>query len=65
LGDEPTQLFKLAYVTKGRLRHTQEETKQATKALKKVQEVVIEQLQVAQQEKVSLQTKFEEEKAQI
>jgi VIT1/CCC1 family predicted Fe2+/Mn2+ transporter len=44
---------------------TQEEIEQATEALKKVQEVLIEKHSVAQQEKDDLQTKFEEEKAQI
>jgi hypothetical protein len=43
LGDEPTQLRRLADVTEARLHHAQEETEQATEALKKVQEVVIEQ----------------------
>jgi VIT1/CCC1 family predicted Fe2+/Mn2+ transporter len=51
--------------TEAHLRRAQEETEQATEALKQVQKVVIEQCRVAQQEKVSLQTKFEEEKAQI
>jgi hypothetical protein len=50
-------------VVEAHLRHTQEETKQATQALKKVQGVLLEQRRVAEQEKVSLQTKFEEEKA--
>jgi hypothetical protein len=65
LGDEPTQLRRLADATEARLRHTQEEIEQATQALKQVQEVIVEQCRVAEQEKVSLQTKFEEEKAQI
>jgi ornithine cyclodeaminase/alanine dehydrogenase-like protein (mu-crystallin family) len=65
LGDEPTQLHRLADATEAHLRHAQEETEQATEALKKVQKVVIEQRRVAQQEKAALQTKFEEEKAQI
>jgi hypothetical protein len=65
LGDEPAQLCRLADATEARLRHAQEETEQATEALKQVQKVVIEQRRVAQQEKASLQTKFEEEKAQI
>jgi len=47
------------------LHPTQEEIEQITKALNKVQKVVIEQCRVVQQEKVSLQTTFEEEKAQI
>jgi hypothetical protein len=42
LGGEPTQLRRLANVTEARLHCTQEETEQATKALKKVQKVVIE-----------------------
>jgi hypothetical protein len=65
LGDEPTQLHRLADATEAHLRRAQEETEQATEALKQVKKVVIEKHRVAQQEKVSLQTKFEEEKAQI
>jgi hypothetical protein len=52
-------------VTEAHLRRAQEETEQATQALKQVQEVLVEQCRLAEQEKVSLQTKFEEEKAQI
>jgi hypothetical protein len=52
-------------VTEDRLQRAQEETKQATQALKQVQEVLVEQCRLAEQEKVSLQTKFEGEKAQI
>jgi hypothetical protein len=65
LGDEPAQLRRLADATEAHLRRAQEETEQATEALKQVQKVVIEKRRVAQQEKASLQTKFEEEKAQI
>jgi parvulin-like peptidyl-prolyl isomerase len=65
LGDEPTQLRRLANAAEAHLRRTQEETEHATEALKQVQTVVIEQRRAAQQEKVSLQTKFEEEKSQI
>jgi hypothetical protein len=43
LGDELAQLRRLANVTKARLHHTQEEIEQATHALNKVKEVVIEQ----------------------
>jgi hypothetical protein len=59
LGDEPAQLRRLADATEARLRHAREEIEKATQALKKVQEVVIEQCQVVEQEKVSLQTNFE------
>jgi hypothetical protein len=52
-------------VTEAHLRHAQEEKEQAMVALKQAQEAVIEQRRIAQQEKASLQSKFEEEKAQI
>jgi hypothetical protein len=50
-------------VVKARLRRTQEEIEQDTQALKQVQGVIVEQRRVAKHEKVSLQAKFEEEKA--
>jgi hypothetical protein len=65
LGDEPAQLHRLADAVEARLRRAQEETEQATQALKQVQGVLVEQCRVAEQEKVSLQAKFEEEKAQM
>jgi chromosome segregation ATPase len=65
LGDEPTQLRRIVDATEARLRRAQEEKEQATVALKQAQEEVVEQCRVAQQEKDDLQTKFEEEKAQI
>ena len=65
MGGEPTQLRRVADVIEARLHFTQEEIEQATKALKKVQKLIIDKRRVAQQEKVSLQANFEEEKAQI
>jgi hypothetical protein len=65
LGDEPAQLRRLADATEARLRRAQEETEQATQALKQVQGVLVEQCRLAEQEKVSLQMKFEKEKTQI
>jgi hypothetical protein len=65
LGYDPTQIHRIVDATEAHLLPTQEETEQATEALKQVQKVVIEKHRVAQQDKVSLQTKFEEEKAQI
>jgi hypothetical protein len=65
LGDEPTQLHRLADAVEARLRHSQEEIEQATQALKQVQGVLIEQHRVAEKEKVALQAKLEEEKAQM
>jgi hypothetical protein len=59
LGDELAQLYRLANAVKSRLHRAQEETKQATQALKKVQGILVEQSKVAEQEKASLQTKFE------
>jgi hypothetical protein len=65
LGDEPTQLHRLVDEVKARLHHAQEEIEQATQALKQVQGILVEQCRVAEQEKVSLQVKFEEEKVQM
>jgi hypothetical protein len=65
LGDEPTQLHRLADAVKAHLRHAQEEIEQATNALKQVQGIVVEKKRVAEHEKVSLHAKFEEEKSQM
>jgi hypothetical protein len=65
LGDEPAQLHRVADVVEAHLRRAQEEAEQATQALKQVQGVLIEQRRVAEQEKISLQTKFDEEKVQM
>jgi hypothetical protein len=65
LEDEISQLRIIADATKAHLHHAHEETKQATKALNKVQKVVIEKCQVVQKEKASLQANFEEEKEEI
>jgi hypothetical protein len=65
LGDEPTQLNRIANATEARLHHAQEEIEHATVALKQAQEEVIEKHRVAQQEKDALQAKFKEEKVQI
>jgi hypothetical protein len=65
LGDEPAQLHRLADVVEARLRRTQEEVEQATQTLKQVQGDIVEQRRIAEQEKVSLQAKFEAEKAQM
>jgi hypothetical protein len=65
LGDDPTQLHRLVDAVEARLRHTQQETVQATQALKQVQGVIVEQHRVAEQEKVALRAKFEEEKVQM
>jgi hypothetical protein len=65
LGDEPTQLHRIVDVTKACLHRVQEEKEQASVALKQAQEEIIEQRRVTQQKKDDLQTKFEENKAQI
>jgi hypothetical protein len=65
LGDEPAQLRRLVDAVEAHLQRTQEETAQATQALKQVRGIIIEQQRVVEQEKVSLQAKFEEEKAQM
>jgi hypothetical protein len=43
LGDEPTQLRRLADATEARLQKVQEEKEQATEALKKEKEEILEQ----------------------
>jgi DNA anti-recombination protein RmuC len=65
LGGEPTQLRKIIDATKAHLRHMWEEKEQATVALEKEQDEIIEQCRVAQQEKDDLQINFEEDRAQI
>jgi hypothetical protein len=65
LGDEPTQLRRLADATEVRLHRAQEEKEQATEALKKEKEEVLEKLQVAQKEKDELRAMFEEDKEKI
>jgi hypothetical protein len=64
LGDEPAQLHRLADTVEARLRRAQEETEQATQALTQVQGVLVEKRSAAEQEKLALQVKFDEEKAQ-
>jgi hypothetical protein len=64
-GDESVQLRKIVDTVEVCLRHAQEEKAQATQALKKAQEEIIEQRQAAQQEKNALQEKFEEDRAKV
>jgi hypothetical protein len=64
-GNEPVQLRKIADTVEVCLRKAQEETMQATQALKQAQEEIIEQRRAAQQEKDTLQAKFEEDRAKI
>jgi hypothetical protein len=56
---------RLADTVEAHLRRAQEETEQATQALMQVQGVLVEQRRAAEQEKISLQAKFDEEKAQL
>jgi hypothetical protein len=65
VGDESVQLHKIVDTVKVGLRHAQEEKAQATQALKKEQEEIIEQCQATQQEKNALQAKFEEDREKI
>jgi hypothetical protein len=57
LGDEPTQLHRLADTVEAHLRRAQEETEQATQALKQVQGVLIEQHNALQNRKRLLSKK--------
>jgi len=65
LGDEPTQLQRLANATEVWLRRAQEEKEQATEALKKEKEEVLEEIQVKKKEKDELTVMFEEDKEKI
>jgi hypothetical protein len=65
LGDEPTQLRRLADATEAHLHRAQEEKEQATEALKQEKEEVLEKLWVVQQEKDDLRVKFEEDREKI
>jgi hypothetical protein len=64
-GNEPVQLHQIANTVEVHLQKAQEETTQATQALKQAQEEIIEQRRAAQQEKDTLQAKFEEDRAKI
>jgi hypothetical protein len=55
LGDEPSQLHRIADTVEARLRRAQEETMQATQALTQVQGVLVEQRSAAEWENLSLQ----------
>jgi len=62
LWDELAQLRQVAGAVKDFLHCAQEEEEKATQALKQVQGVLIEHRRIAEKEKISLQTKFDEEK---
>jgi hypothetical protein len=65
VGYESVHLCNIVDIVEVRLRHAQEEKAQATQALKKSQEEIIEQCQATQQEKNALQAQFEEDRAKI
>jgi hypothetical protein len=48
LGEEPAQLCQLDDVVEALLHRAQEETEQATQALKKVQGIIVEQCRVSE-----------------
>jgi hypothetical protein len=65
LGDEQAQLRQLVDAIEAHLHRIQEAIAQDTQDLKQVEGIIVEQRRVAEQEKVSLQAKFEEDKAQM
>jgi hypothetical protein len=65
LGDEPAQLHRIADTVEACLRRAQEETTQATQALAQVQKDLEEKCSAAEWENISLQAKWDEEKAQL
>jgi hypothetical protein len=65
LGDEPAQLHQIADTVEARLRRAQEETTQATQALAQVQKRPSRTKSAAEKEKLALQEKWDEEKAEL
>jgi hypothetical protein len=65
LGDEPTQLCRLADAIETRLCPIHEEKKNATEAFMHEKEEVLEKPRVVHQDKYDLWAKFEEDKEQI
>jgi hypothetical protein len=64
-GIKPVQLFKIANTVEVHLRKSWEEIVQATQALKQAQEEFLEQCQATQQDKDTLQEKFEQDREKI
>jgi hypothetical protein len=65
LGDESAQLHRIVDTVEARLRRAQEETTQATQALAQVQGDLLEKCSTAEWENLSLQAKWDEERAQL
>jgi hypothetical protein len=63
VGNEPSQLHRLADSTEDHLRRVHEEKEQDTKELNQEKEEALEKCWIAQQEKDDLQAKFAEDKA--
>jgi hypothetical protein len=64
-GDESVQLHRISNIVKVRLRKAEEVTTQATQALKKSHEDIIEKRRVAHQEKEDIQEKFDKDRETI
>jgi hypothetical protein len=65
LGDEPSQLHHIIDIVESHLRQAQEETVQATQALAQVQGDLVGQRSNVEQENLSLQANWDEEKEQL
>jgi hypothetical protein len=65
LGDERAQLHWIVVIVEAHLRRAQEETMQATQALAQAQGDVLEKRSNAEREKLALQAKWDEEKAEL
>jgi hypothetical protein len=64
-GDESVQLRKIVDIVEVHLQKEEEVTAQATQALKKAQEEIIEQCRAPHQEKEAIQDKFDKDRAKI
>jgi hypothetical protein len=65
IGDDPTQLRQITEKVEARLRRAQEDITQATQALAQEHNTHGEQQRKAKHEQLTLQAKWEEEKAQL
>jgi hypothetical protein len=65
VGDEPVQLHQIIDTVEARLRSAEEKAEQAAQALTQVQGVLVEQCSTVEMEKLALQEKWDEEKAQL
>jgi hypothetical protein len=65
IGDEPAQLHRITDTFEAHLQRAQEETSQATQALAQAHEYLLEQCSTTEQDNLTLEERFDEEKSQL